>query len=209
MVEPSGLAVILARFLPRVSPEQLVVGGFNVLLMAAAFLLLRKRMAFGTLWGSVFTTGFICLFDLCFRDFSGFGVGILWNILLGAVLIGLASGILFRSDASSGGTDILALIVRKYSRMNIDRALLGVSESAVKGSRRQKREQRCRGGRNDSSPSVCQSGCMPGQKQQDLQLSRKTSASPGQCRDVMAQISIDTLHCEGVILAVDIVDVRA
>lgn len=37
-----------------------------------------------------------------------------------------------------------------------------------------------------------------------LQLSRKTSAAPRQCRDIMAQISVDTFHCESVILIVDI-----
>ena len=37
-----------------------------------------------------------------------------------------------------------------------------------------------------------------------LQLSWKTPAPPCQCRDIMAQISIDTLNREGVIFVVDI-----
>ncbi len=40
-----------------------------------------------------------------------------------------------------------------------------------------------------------------------LQFSRKTPASPCQCRDVMAQISVDAFHREGVIFVVHIVDV--
>lgn len=35
-----------------------------------------------------------------------------------------------------------------------------------------------------------------------LQFSWKTSASPRQCRDIMAQISIDAFHCKSVILVV-------
>lgn len=37
-----------------------------------------------------------------------------------------------------------------------------------------------------------------------FQLSRETPAAPGQSRDIMAQISIDTLHCECVIFIVNI-----
>lgn len=39
-----------------------------------------------------------------------------------------------------------------------------------------------------------------------LQLPGKTSASPCQRRDIMAQISVDTFHREGVILIVDVVN---
>ncbi len=52
---------------------------------------------------------------------------------------------------------------------------------------------------------------MPEQKQPNcleiLQFSRKTSASPRQCWDIMAQISVDAFHREGVIFVVDIVNV--
>ena len=40
-----------------------------------------------------------------------------------------------------------------------------------------------------------------------LQLSWKASAAASQCRDIMAQVSIDAFYCEGVLLAVDIEDV--
>lgn len=39
-----------------------------------------------------------------------------------------------------------------------------------------------------------------------LQLSGKTSAAPGQRGDIMAQISVDTFHREGVLFVVDIED---
>ena len=39
-----------------------------------------------------------------------------------------------------------------------------------------------------------------------LQFSRETPAPPGQCRNIMAQISIDAFHREGVILVVDVKD---
>ena len=39
-----------------------------------------------------------------------------------------------------------------------------------------------------------------------LQFSRKASASPRQRRDIMAQISVDALHREGVIFIVNIIN---
>ena len=39
-----------------------------------------------------------------------------------------------------------------------------------------------------------------------LQFSRETPAPPGQCRNIMAQISIDAFHREGVILVVNVKD---
>ncbi len=39
-----------------------------------------------------------------------------------------------------------------------------------------------------------------------LQLSGKTPASPCQCRDIMAQISVDTFYRESVIFVVDVVN---
>jgi uncharacterized membrane-anchored protein YitT (DUF2179 family) len=46
------------------------------------------------------------------------------SALIGAVIIAIASGILFYVGSSSGGTDIIALIVKKFSRLQIGRCLL-------------------------------------------------------------------------------------
>lgn len=44
--------------------------------------------------------------------------------LFGAFIIAVASGVMFYVDSSSGGMDIIALIVRKYFKINIGKALL-------------------------------------------------------------------------------------
>lgn len=43
---------------------------------------------------------------------------------VGAVVISIASGMLFYVDSSSGGTDVVALIVKKFSGINIGKATL-------------------------------------------------------------------------------------
>ena len=118
----SGISVILARFLPF-SPAA-ILSGINILLMLLAALILGRSMAVRTFVGSLVTTLFIGVFDLLFTLTAPPIRNVFLSAILGAAVIALASGILFYVDASSGGTDIIALIIRKYSSIRIGRALL-------------------------------------------------------------------------------------
>ncbi len=118
----SGISVILNEFLSAMSPGTILVV-INFALLIAAFVVLGREMAVKTFVGSTLTTVFVGVFEKIFGD----GV-IISNIYLsaitGAVIIAFASAIMFYVRSSSGGTDIIALIVKKYSKMNIGRALL-------------------------------------------------------------------------------------
>lgn len=118
----SGISVILQSFLPF-SPGTILVA-INVALMVAAFFILGRDMAIKTFVGSLATTLLIGLTEkiivlqapiICNNYLSAF---------VGAAIIAIASGIMFYVDSSSGGTDIIALIVKKYSNLKIGKALL-------------------------------------------------------------------------------------
>ncbi|MBE6667894.1 MAG: YitT family protein [Ruminococcaceae bacterium] len=118
----SGISVILTRFLPF-SPG-IILTVINLALVILAFLILGKDMAVKTLVGSVLTTVFIGALEKPLY----FGAPLISNIYLstvvGAAVIAVASGIMFYVDSSSGGTDIIALIVKKFSNIKIGKALL-------------------------------------------------------------------------------------
>ncbi|MBQ2754370.1 MAG: YitT family protein [Clostridia bacterium] len=118
----SGISVILNEFLSAMSPGTILVV-INFALLIAAFVVLGREMAVKTFVGSTLTTVFVGVFEKIFGD----GV-IISNIYLsaitGAVIIAFASAIMFYVRSSSGGTDIIALIVKKYSKMDIGKALL-------------------------------------------------------------------------------------
>lgn len=116
----SGLSIILQHFFVNISSEQFITI-FNVLLMILAFAILGRKVAFGTFFGSLFTTLFVFVLD--FWDFSGVMINPIVATLVGAGLIGVASSILFFNDASSGGTDIIALIIKNFSKIDISKAL--------------------------------------------------------------------------------------
>lgn len=118
----SGISVILESFLPFSPGTILVV--INFLLIFLAFIILGKSMAVKTLLGSVFTTVFVGVFEKLFTHPSPLIPNAYLSAIVGALIIAVASGVMFYVDSSSGGTDIIALIVRKFSRMNIGKALL-------------------------------------------------------------------------------------
>ena len=117
----SGISVILNAYIPF-SPGVILVA-INFMLIIAAFIVLGNEMAIKTFVGSALTTVFVGVFEKVFN-----GGIIISNIYIsafvGATLIALASGIMFYVKSSSGGTDIIALIVQKYSNINIGRSLL-------------------------------------------------------------------------------------
>jgi len=118
----SGVSVILESFLPYSAGNILMIINFS--LLALAFLILGKGMAVKTLIGSVLTTLFIGYFEKLFVSESYLIPNPFLSALAGAAIIAVASGIMFYIDSSSGGTDIIALIVQKFSSIRIGRALL-------------------------------------------------------------------------------------
>ena len=118
----SGVSVILNSFI-SFSPGKILVA-INFLLIVLAFVFLGKSMAVKTLVGSVLTTVFVGLFEALFVFDEPFVGSMLLSSVIGASFIALASGIMFYVDSSSGGTDIIALIIKKFSNMKIGKALL-------------------------------------------------------------------------------------
>ena len=116
-----GISVILEKFIPF-SPNEIITA-INLLLLVLAFVFLGRKMGVRNLVGSLATTVAIYLFGAIFPSPTPLVPNILLSGALGALIIALASALLFAADGSSGGTDIVALIVRRFSGMNIGRAL--------------------------------------------------------------------------------------
>ena len=118
----SGISVILNAYLPY-SPGTIITV-INVLLIFAALIVLGKSMALKTLVGSTLTTIFITLFEMLAKLDTPPIQSPYLSAVTGATIIAIASGIMFYVDSSSGGTDIIALIVKKFTPLKIGKALL-------------------------------------------------------------------------------------
>lgn len=118
----SGISVILEAFL-HFSPGAILTV-INFLLIALAFVLLGKDMAVRTLVGSALTTLAVGLLEKPLTLPQPLLANPYISALAGACVIAVASGVMFYVRSSSGGTDVIALIVQKFSRISIGRALL-------------------------------------------------------------------------------------
>lgn len=97
---------------------------FNMLLLAVGLLIFGKTFAVQTVYCSI-------LLSVCTRGFevviplSGSITNQTFLELIYAVgLTAIGSAIIFSESASSGGTDIVAMILKKYSNLDIGKALL-------------------------------------------------------------------------------------
>ena len=118
-----GVSVLLNHYFPVLSAESYLVI-INVTLMLAAVVTLGKSMAGKTMLGSIFTTLFVGALDSICNGHTPLVENVFISAILGAMIVAAGSTILFTVDSSSGGTDIIALIIKKYSRISIGKALL-------------------------------------------------------------------------------------
>lgn len=118
----SGISVILESYLPYQPGAIMAV--INVVLVGIAYIFLGKDMAIKTVVGSLLTALFISGGEYVLSLGSPIISIPYLAAPIGAAIIAIASGILFYVDSNSGGTDIIALILKKYVRVNIGTALL-------------------------------------------------------------------------------------
>ena len=118
----SGISVILNFFLSFSPATILMVINFSLILVA--FFVLGKSMGLKTLVGSSLTTVFIGIFEKIITLQKTIISNQYISAVIGAAIIAIASGIMFYVGSSSGGTDVIALIIQKFSNIKIGKALL-------------------------------------------------------------------------------------
>lgn len=118
----SGISVILNFFLSFSPANILMVINFSLIIVA--FLVLGKSMGLKTLVGSSLTTIFIGVFEKILNLKEPIIQSQYISAVIGAFFIAIASGIMFYVGSSSGGTDVIALIIQKFSSIKIGKALL-------------------------------------------------------------------------------------
>lgn len=119
----SGLSVVVAPFLPGISPGSLVFG-INMALLVVGYLMLGKGFGIKTAYTSTVLSAGVWVLERIFPMDGPMTDEPLLELIFAVMLPAIGSAILFRIDASTGGTDIVAMIVRKYTHMDIGQCLL-------------------------------------------------------------------------------------
>ncbi len=139
----AGIAVILESFIKPLAPfftQGVIMAIINVALLIIGLIILGKQCTVRTIFCSLFYTAFIWLFE--YLDVIGAintaigrvneaGVALrsltdepLLELVYAILLFGIGGALVFNCGASSGGTDIIALILKKFTNINVGMALM-------------------------------------------------------------------------------------
>ena len=118
----SGMALVISHYIPSLSVGTIILIG-NVILFAISFILIGGDFGFKTIYAS-FMLSFVMDFMEKVLHSYALTNNMLLAIMFGTIIIATGLGIAFAINASTGGTDIIAKILNKYSTFNIGISLL-------------------------------------------------------------------------------------
>ena len=117
----TGIAIILGR-VGGLSPAtyNLII---NMGLLVVGFIFLGKEFGIKTVYISILNSVLLRLLEIWFPMDGPLTDEPVLELIFAIILPSLGAGIMFNLGASGGGTDIVAMIVKKYSKFNIGTAL--------------------------------------------------------------------------------------
>lgn len=119
----TGMAVVLARYFPAISRADFVMG-INVALLVLGFAVFGRGFGGKTVYVSLLMSGLTWVLERVLPMANPMTNQPLLELIFAVSLPAIGSAILFNLDASSGGTDIVAMVLRKYTSLDIGKALI-------------------------------------------------------------------------------------
>lgn len=119
----SGFSLILGHYVPSLTPGDFVMV-INVVLLILGFAVFGSSFGVRTCYCSLLMSGFIWLMERLVPLPAPMTQQPLLELIFAVGLPAVGSAILFNLDASSGGTDIVAMVLRKYTSLDIGKALM-------------------------------------------------------------------------------------
>lgn len=134
-----GIAIIvhhLTRGMFTIWPDGFPIGLFglilNIPLTFVGIKILGPRFGVKTIVGFVLASAFIDGISFMRPDSTLPLVDdVLLSSLFAGVLIGVGLGLIFKSRATSGGSDIIAMIIAKYTRLQLGKLMIYVDSAIV------------------------------------------------------------------------------
>ncbi len=134
-----GIAIVVHYLTPGVFsfwPDGIPIGLFglilNIPLTIAGIKILGPKFGVKTIIGFVLTSIFIDGITMM-REVGDAALvdDILLSCVFGGVLIGFGLGLIFKSRATSGGSDIIAMIIAKYTKLQLGKLMIYVDSTIV------------------------------------------------------------------------------
>jgi uncharacterized membrane-anchored protein YitT (DUF2179 family) len=105
----------------------------NIPLTIIGIKVLGPRFGVKTVIGFVLTSVFMDLLTMAVGENDPLGLAndIFMGCVFGGVMIGFGLGLIFKSKATSGGSDIVAMVIAKYTRMPLGQLMIYVDSAIV------------------------------------------------------------------------------
>ncbi len=119
----TGLAMIVSDLLNGMLSSATIVTIVNTVLLVIGLLVLGKEFSIKTIYGSFLLSGGLQLLEFVYPMAQPFTAEPVLELAFAVGLPAVGAAILFNCGGSTGGTDIVAMILKKYSSFNIGQAL--------------------------------------------------------------------------------------
>lgn len=117
----SALAMIISNYVPL--PVSAISLLLNVGLLIVGFLLIGPEFGIKTVFCAVLMPGMLWVLEMVFPDFQSLTQDPVLDVICYILTVGVGLSILFSCNASSGGLDIVAMLMNKYLRMDLGQAM--------------------------------------------------------------------------------------
>lgn len=117
----SGLAIVLSNFLPlQISAITLIL---NVVLLILGFLFIGREFGVKTVYTSILLPLTLAVFERLFPNIQSIMQDQFIDMICYIFIVDIGLALLFTTNASSGGLDIVAMFLNKYFRMELGKAM--------------------------------------------------------------------------------------
>ena len=117
----TGLVMVLANFIPiKISVLTFVL---NVFLLIIGFVFIGKEFGGKTVYASIIMPIFLGVFEFTFPNNQSLTNDILLDTICYLLVVSVGLALLFNANASSGGLDIVAKILNKYTHVELGKAM--------------------------------------------------------------------------------------
>ena len=120
----TGIGTILAKFTSPGITAGAWIWILNIALLVLGFLVLGKETGFLTVYCSMLYSAITFVLEFILPVTSPLSNQPLMELVYAMLLTAIGSAMIFNTNASSGGTDIIALILKKYTSIDVGKALL-------------------------------------------------------------------------------------
>lgn len=119
----SGLSVVLGKVISFITPAE-IVSILNIVYLIVGFIFLGRKIGVRTVYCSLLFSAALSLLERFVPLEAPLTDQPFLELCFAVLLPGVGSALVFNREGSTGGSDILALILKKYLRIEVGTALL-------------------------------------------------------------------------------------